>query len=382
MAAVGALVVAATLLLLHVYRRQRFILEWSIGWALLAAGLFVWTSATGERSAGPALVGLAHFLTLAAALLFVKAADTYRLGEPRGPQVLWLPLPFLLWFVLAPLALGTRAAVVPGYLVTAGVMALAGASSLLALRRARLLGAGILGVALLLLGGSYGVLAVRLSRAAGLPTVSAELLAAHALLYLLVAMAMHLFVFEDMTYELRVANRRLAAAQADLRQMVVTDALTGCHNRRFFDEIIRHELQRHRRYETPLTLMFIDVDRFKRVNDTLGHEAGDALLREVAAFLRRHIREADYVFRWGGDEFLALLSCGLAEAHKKAAHLKATFRQRAAELPLPEGVGLSIGCAEVPREVDEIGPIVREADERMYADKATGLRAPRRRVPV
>ena len=89
--------------------------------------------------------------------------------------------------------------------------------------------------------------------------------------------------FEDMTYELRRTNQRLETAQSKLRRMVITDPLTGCRNRRFFDEIIGRELQRHRRYGIPLSLLFVDIDRFKAINDTLGHEVGDDVLRQVAA---------------------------------------------------------------------------------------------------
>ena len=66
--------------------------------------------------------------------------------------------------------------------------------------------------------------------------------------------------------------------------MVITDPLTGCRNRRFFDEIIGRELQRHQRYGIPMSILFVDVDRFKAINDTLGHDTGDRVLREVAAF--------------------------------------------------------------------------------------------------
>ena len=85
------------------------------------------------------------------------------------------------------------------------------------------------------------------------------------------------------------------------------------------------ELQRHERFKLPLSLLFIDIDRFKAINDTLGHEAGDRVLQYVARFLKRHIREADYVFRWGGDEFLVLITCTEDEARRKAAVLKAEF---------------------------------------------------------
>ena len=82
---------------------------------------------------------------------------------------------------------------------------------------------------------------------------------------------MQLMTFEDMTCELRRANSRLESAQTELRQLVVTDALTGCRNRRFFDEVIARELNGHRRYGTPLSLLFVDIDQFKTINDTLGH---------------------------------------------------------------------------------------------------------------
>ena len=163
---------------------------------------------------------------------------------------------------------------------------------------------------------------------------------------------MQLMTFEDMTFELRRTNRRLESAQNDLRQAVITDALTGTRNRRFFDEVIGRELQRHRRYKTPLSIVFIDIDHFKMINDTLGHETGDRVLREVATFLLRHIREADYVFRWGGDEFLVLISCGEQEAIRRGRELQEAFAASPQLADLPPGVALSIGCVEVPADAD------------------------------
>ena len=112
--------------------------------------------------------------------------------------------------------------------------------------------------------------------------------------------------------------------------MVITDPLTGCRNRRFFDEIIGRELQRHRRYGIPLSLLFVDIDRFKAVNDSSATKRAIDVLREVAAFLLANIREADYVFRWGGDEFLVLLSCNEHEARRRGAALQTRFRELAA----------------------------------------------------
>jgi diguanylate cyclase (GGDEF)-like protein len=188
-------------------------------------------------------------------------------------------------------------------------------------------------------------------------------------IYVAAGFGMQLLVFEDMTYELRRTNRRLEAAQGELRQLVITDALTGCYNRRFFDEIIGREIQRHRRYHTPLAMLFIDVDRFKAVNDSHGHETGDRLLQHVAAFLLRYIREADYVFRWGGDEFLVLLTCTVEDAERKGRELRSRFAETPAPVTLLPGVGLSIGYSEFRADDEDAMAVVRRADERMYRDK-------------
>ena len=93
------------------------------------------------------------------------------------------------------------------------------------------------------------------------------------------------------------------------------------------------------------------------------------MLRDVAAFLLKNIREADYVFRWGGDEFLVLISCHEAEAVRRAVTLQQAFAKSPTVVDLPPGVGLSIGCVEVPLETKDIMPLVQAADERMYLDK-------------
>jgi diguanylate cyclase (GGDEF)-like protein len=172
-----------------------------------------------------------------------------------------------------------------------------------------------------------------------------------------------------MTLELRRTNKRLMRARGELQQMVTTDALTGCRNRRYFDDVIGREMQRHRRYHIHLSLLFIDVDRFKAINDTLGHEAGDRVLQDVAQFLIRHVRQPDYVFRWGGDEFLIVISCGEHEAVRKGADLQAAFAASVDTKAMPAGFGLSVGVAEVPADTIDIMDVVSLADERMYASK-------------
>ena len=102
----------------------------------------------------------------------------------------------------------------------------------------------------------------------------------------------------------------------------------------------------------------------------MGHEAGDRVLREVAGFVVRNVRGADYVFRWGGDEFLVLMSCPESQARRRGAALQAAFKGSDEAAVLPEGVGLSIGSVEVPLDTDDVLQQVKVADDRMYENKA------------
>jgi diguanylate cyclase (GGDEF)-like protein len=367
LAGVGALLVTALLLVLYFYRRRRYILYWIVGWLLTAVAMLL----AGRRYAAPQLgwfaYGLSQFLAIIASLVFVVSADAYTMNPRlrRGYAVVLLPV--AIWFTLAPLALGPAAVFAPGHLLTAGGLTAAAAAYLVLLRDVRLMGAAVVGASLLLIAATNVWIALRVPQPDAVAADRA--LFVSLALYLVAALGMQLMTFEDMTYELRRTNRRLETAQAGMRQMVITDPLTGCHNRRFFDEVIRRELQRHLRYRIPLSLLFIDVNRFKAINDTLGHEAGDRVLRQVATFLKRSVREADYVFRWGGDEFLILISCREEEARRRGIALQNAFASSPDAAFLPAGVGLSIGSAEVPADTDDVMAHVKLADERMYENK-------------
>jgi diguanylate cyclase (GGDEF)-like protein len=361
--AVETAVIATLLLLLYIYRRRTYILWWMWGWFALSVGSMISANHLWNEKLDATAFGLAQFLRILAGLLFVVATDAYRqkLRLRRFYGVLLLPV--AIWFTLAPVALGSVAVFAPGFLLVAGSMASAGVAHLLLARQSRLLGAALVGAILIAFAGFNAWTATLSAIPAG------ESLMVIMVMFLLGALGMQLMTFEDMTFELRRTNRRLEAAQSDLRQAVITDVLTGTRNRRFFDEVIGREMQRHRRYRTPLSIVFIDVDHFKMINDTLGHETGDRVLREVATFLLRHIREADYVFRWGGDEFLVLISCGEHEAIRRGRDLQDAFAAAPHLADLPPGVALSIGCVEVPADASDIMPFIQIADERMYVDK-------------
>jgi diguanylate cyclase (GGDEF)-like protein len=313
-----------------------------------------------------AAVGVSQLLRICSAILFLWSGDLYRQTRYLRPPWEKLLFPLAAWFLLAPVAFGEAAVLAPGFLINAVLMAGAALMYGKILADRRMVGAGL--TALVLIGFSITNVTAALTSAGAVQT-SSDLFLLNAVLSIMSAIGIHLLVFEDMTYEIRLTNRRLETAKEELVRAATTDPLTGCHNRRFLEQVMDRELQRHDRFSLPLSLLFIDVNRFKAVNDTLGHDAGDRLLQYVARFLKRHIREADYVFRWGGDEFLVLITCVEEEARQKAAALKAAFEAAPEAVDLPPGIGLSVGVVEVPRGIRNLLPLVHEGDVRMYRDK-------------
>jgi len=116
---------------------------------------------------------------------------------------------------------------------------------------------------------------------------------------------------EEARSELALRNQELQELNALLEKQAITDALTGTFNRRKFNDLATFEVARARRYGQPLSLFILDVDHFKRVNDTYGHAVGDAVLRELAEIVSAEIRVVDSLARWGGEEFV-VLSPGVA----------------------------------------------------------------------
>ncbi|MCU1383252.1 MAG: hypothetical protein JWL71_1949 [Acidobacteria bacterium] len=381
-AAFGAVIVAGLLLLQYAHRRKPFILLWASGWLLIAPAMLLIARGYESGRAANFALGLSQFLGICTATLFFWSADLYRQTRFIRPARLRALIAAGAWFLIAPLLFGAAAVLTPGYVISAILLAGAGAMYAAVLIERRMIGAGLVAFVLLGLGVSNLAAAVVVPRMLATGQFTFEILVVNAVLYTFGALGIHQLVFEDMTYELQTTNRRLEAAREELLQAAITDPLTGCHNRRFLEQVMDRELQRHARFQLPLSLLFIDVDKFKQINDTLGHEAGDRVLQYVARFLKRHIREADYVFRWGGDEFLVLITCGGEEAARKAAVLKASFDAAPEAVELPPGIGLSVGWAEVPPGTDDLLPLVKEADERMYADKGHAAKAPPAQTPA
>lgn len=150
-----------------------------------------------------------------------------------------------------------------------------------------------------------------------------------------------------------------------------TDTLTGAVNRLAFGEALALELARARRAGRALTLAYVDLDRFKSVNDTRGHDEGDRLLRAVVETARAAVRETDVVARLGGDEFaLLLIDADAARARAAADRVLAAWNQRAAEEGWP--VRLSLGLATSPAGAAGPEALIEAADRSMYAAKRAG----------
>lgn len=366
--ACGSLAATVLAALLYVYRRRAHVLLWVAGWALFTVALALAAGNGPTGASAAALHGLFRFLRVTATLCL--AASALALHRPpwfRWRHLLFVLVPILVWAAASPRLAPPGMAVLPGYLMSSALLG-AGGVVLLGRRATRRLGSGVLGGALLLTAVTQACIGIAVVRSAtGL--LPAVLLLCNGLSFVLVALSMPLQVVDELSGELRAANRRLRETASELRALAITDELTGCHNRRFFHEIIGREMQRRRRYDTPLSLLFVDIDQFKEVNDTLGHEAGDQLIRQVARFLERNVRQADHVFRWGGDEFLVLLSCPLDEARRKGLDLRNAFVPGLGITGLPAAGRLSVGCAEVTRHTDDIGARIRAADEDMYRNK-------------
>ncbi|MCH8504918.1 MAG: GGDEF domain-containing protein [Ectothiorhodospiraceae bacterium] len=172
--------------------------------------------------------------------------------------------------------------------------------------------------------------------------------------------------------EQEIRSRR--ELENELKRQATTDPLTGLHNRRSFEKHFHREMRRTRRTGNPLSLVVLDLARFKKVNDSYGHNVGDEALRSLARLLADEIREPDVCGRLGGEEFVVLLT----EAGKDQALLVAErLRTRIADTPINANghqlhLTVTAGVAELLPWEDELAMLVQRADEALYAGKSAG----------
>ncbi len=172
---------------------------------------------------------------------------------------------------------------------------------------------------------------------------------------------------------LDITERKISEAQ--IQQLAYYDHLTGLPNRRLFRDRLEQDIKRVARNGSPLALLFIDLDRFKEVNDTLGHNKGDMLLIEVAKRIRQHVRDTDTFARLGGDEFTIILP-----EYGEISSIERVVQKVVHDLALPFDLGdgdishisCSIGIALYPLDAESIENLLKHADQAMYAAKQGG----------
>jgi diguanylate cyclase (GGDEF)-like protein len=176
--------------------------------------------------------------------------------------------------------------------------------------------------------------------------------------------------------EARVEERtaRLRTLNAQLEQLALTDALTGLLNRRAFVDLARQEIAHSQRQHRPLALMMVDIDHFKSINDRYGHQAGDVVLRQVAAVIKRIIRAGDTLVRYGGEEFVLLAPDSDQEG---ALELSERIRQSLRSEPIVTEQGsvtvtASFGVTMLREDDTDPEQLLRRADHALYMAKANG----------
>ncbi len=176
-------------------------------------------------------------------------------------------------------------------------------------------------------------------------------------------------VFHDIT-ERKHAADQLRQLNELLARQATTDPLTGIANRLKLNDMLSSEIRRSRRYHLPLSLIMFDIDRFKRINDTYGHHTGDCVLKKIAGLVTKIVRIHDLFARWGGEEFMIMVTNSPLENARLFAE---KLRTRMEEHAFP-GVGrvtCSFGVAQfVCDETDDL--FTRRVDEALYRAKAQG----------
>jgi diguanylate cyclase (GGDEF)-like protein len=173
---------------------------------------------------------------------------------------------------------------------------------------------------------------------------------------------------EDLVRAL-ASQAAVAISNRQLEELSIKDTLTGAYNRRYFSLRLREELTRHERSGEPTSLVLLDVDHFKHINDRWGHQAGDEALRTLAGLLLNHSRKFTVVARLGGDEFAVLLpSTTKVGAETYAERIRGTVEGVPGRFPL----SVSAGIASLPDDAASADDLVRAADAALYEAKAQG----------
>jgi diguanylate cyclase (GGDEF)-like protein len=372
------LVPAVTLFLLYVFRPRPYVLAGVTAWVAASVRMLVFSFDTGSVNLG----GTPNRLSVGRTAVAVWALAAIIFGAGVRLASLWFRAPAMIprsfvwtfpiavaWTVGAATFLRPMAVALPALIMMTIWQALGAATYFRAARAQHLVGPLITGVGV---AGMVAVNATALTLAVATRSIggaSTRVAYFDFIFAAVMVLGMHLLIFEDVIQELRLAATELARSRDEMKAMANTDPLTRCYNRRFLYEIMERVLEQHRRYAMPLSLLYIDIDHFKAINDQRGHHTGDEVLKTVGAILNELTRKGDYVFRWGGDEFLVLLSATEEDAKIKCDQIRRAFLESVIVQDLPDGVDVSIGIVAVPSEARHLDPLIDQADREMYRRK-------------
>ncbi len=189
-----------------------------------------------------------------------------------------------------------------------------------------------------------------------------------AMLLILLMVRQALVILEnERLYQATVAHA------AELAKLATMDALTGLPNHRATVAALDQEIERSRRYNRPCSVIFLDIDHFKQINDRHGHLTGDAVLRHFGTLVREALRAIDLLGRWGGEEFVAILpETTRDEAMMVAERLRSAVAAHGLIDPMPSHLTCSLGVASYPLDAEERDALLRAADEALYSAKRLG----------
>jgi diguanylate cyclase (GGDEF)-like protein len=356
-------------LLLYQKIHRRAFLEWIASWAFLLVGLCLQLVMASMPQGQHPFVFLLNVSQLAHAVFLLRGVRRFRDERAgSGPlELLWLlPVIAIAWWT------SIEAEAVSGRAAMALVLAAAYATAAIAFTITPGSAAGrvLLSSSLLLWGVERAVTASAYVRFGNHPSwpVPLHYMAFGAMFFeMMIAVGIIILLFEASQRQLASEMREVLQSEQQLKEMGVLDPLTGLYNRHHFNDVIRRELANVRRYGISLSVLLVDVDSFKLINDQKGHAVGDEVLVFVANYLTSSVRESDFVFRWGGDEFLILVPrTDEGSAAQKAEELSRSMPAfpGTGEIPL----GLSVGWA-THRMDAEFPMTLSQADARMYEMK-------------
>ncbi len=363
--AAGTVLLFVVFLLLYGKLRRPAFLDWIASWGFFLLSIGLLSAVRSATTMRPALLYALTVALLSHVFFLLRGVWRFRRKGPSRPaEMLWaVPILFVAGLLTVlpapagPLALIRAAA----YLVTAVAFARMPGSAA---------GRAILSASFFLWSAERafsGWMFLEYGDAAALTDLGFYAHFLEMFLEMTVAVGIIILLFEASQSQLEQEMQRLVEADSQVKEMGIRDRLTGLYNRHYFNDVIRRELARSQRHGMPISVLLIDVDRFKEINDVRGHTVGDEVLQYVANYLAACVRESDLVFRWGGDEFLILLT----QAEEASAAQKAEELGRS--LPHVPGAEhlqptLSVGWA-THRPKAEFPRTLAEADARMYEMK-------------